>query len=473
MSDGNGVEKVAEDDLQHECLTFLISGQCFAFPAEVVKQVVSPGCVTALPFSPPYLEGLVSINDRVLPLIDLAKVLFPEVPSEKETQLSEILVLDAARAPCAVRVNQVLGRTVVANAELRRVEQDDETNECGSVAAEFIDNDISVLLLNADCIAGLVMPKELPSGQPGMLGRAAVNDANEFDKQTRQCLLVSVAGEGYGVMLGDVLEVIDHVGCSAVPGAPGEVEGLALIRGELLLVLNLARLLGLAEQRQGDKLVVVSCGEERYGLRVDQVTDIATFDQNAFRAVEEQDSALAGVLILDEVLYGMLGVKAMINDSRRRQYRRLLPVERSRQKIVESEIMLMLHVRIAEDDYAIPLHQVQKVAEYHDPDVITDEDNGAVSGVVNIAGEVFPAINIGRKLGLKFGVDCGAWVVLRGCDGDMAVPVREANDIISVEINSIDRLANSGTDMVTGIVNFDGRMISVIDAGRSVAEVQG
>jgi chemotaxis signal transduction protein len=468
-SGSDGGVTVSEDDRQLECLTFLIGGQCLAFPAAVVKQVVSPGGVTALPFSPPYLEGLVSINDRVLPLINLAAVLFPESGPQSAAGLSELLVLDAARAPCAVRVDQVLGRTVVESAALRRVERDDETGECDSLLAEFIDNDTSVLLLNADSIAGLVVPQELPSGETGLLGRAAANSADQHDREVRQCLLVSVAAESYAIMLGDVLEVIDHVGCSAVPGAPAEVEGLALIRGELLLVLNLARLLGLPEQRAGEKLVVVSCGEERYGLRVDQVTDIASFDQQAFRPVEEQDGALAGVLILGEVLYGMLGINAILSGSRQRQYRRLLPAERSRQHIVESEIMLMLHVRVAEDDYAIPLHQVQKVAEYHAPDVIADDDDGTVTGVVNISGEVLPAVSISRKSGLALASDSGAWVVLRGRDGDIAVPVREANDIISVEVDRIDRLVSSGADMVTGIVNIDGRMISVVDAGRAVA----
>lgn len=459
---------MSEEDRQLECLTFLIGGQCFAFPAAVVQQVVSPGGVTALPFSPPYLEGLASINDRVLPLINLATVLFPAAESQPAGGLSELLVLDAARAPCAVRVDQVLGRTVVASAALRQVERDDETGECDSLLAEFIDNDTSVLLLNADSIAGLVVPQDVPSGKSGLLGRAAANSADQHDHEVHQCLLVSVAAESYAIMLGDVLEVIDHAGCSAVPGAPLEVEGLALIRGELLLVLNLARLLALPEQKAGGKLVVVSCGQERYGLRVDQVTDIATFDQQAFRPVEEQGGALSGVLILDDVLYGMLGINGILSGSRQRQYRRLLPAERSRQQIVESEMMLMLHVRVAEDDYAIPLHQVQKVAEYHAPDVISDDEDGSVTGVVNISGEVFPAISIGRKLGLALASDAGAWVVLRGGDGDIAVPVREANDIISVEVDRIDRLINSGADMVTGIVNIDGRMISVIDAGHAV-----
>jgi purine-binding chemotaxis protein CheW len=460
---------MAERNGQYECLTFLIRGQCFAFPAEMVKRVVSPGGVTALPFSPPYLEGLVSINDRVLPLIDLAAVLFPELKPEAESRLSELLVLDAARAPCAVRVDQVLGRTVVENAALRQVEQNSEAGECGSLLAEFIENDTSVLLLNADHIAGLVVPQALPSGQPGLLGRAVADESAEQNSQAGQCLLLSVSGERYGVMLGDVLEVIDHVTCAPVPGAPPEVEGLALIRGELLLVLDLTGLLGLAQQKSDSKLIVVSCADERYGLRVDQVTDIATFEQHAFRPVEEKDSALSGVLILEDVLYGMLGVKGILTETRRRQYRRFLPAERDRENIVESEVQLMLHVRVAEDDYAIPLHQVQKVAEYHEPDVIADDDAGAVSGVVNISGDVLPAVNIGRKLGLAVAADCGAWVVLRGRDGDIAVPVREANDIISVEVDRIDHLVNSGADMVTGIVNVDGRMISVIDAGRAFA----
>src|SRR5690606_38025589 len=104
---------MVDKGVEHECLRFMVGVQSFAFHANIVRQVVAPPAVTPLPFSPAHLEGLVSINDGVLPLVDLAAVIFAQRLISGQGAASEILVLDVAPAPCAVRVDIVQGRCLV------------------------------------------------------------------------------------------------------------------------------------------------------------------------------------------------------------------------------------------------------------------------------------------------------------------------------------------------------------------------
>lgn len=449
------------DDQEHECLAFEVSGQSFALHADVVRQVVAPPPVTPLPFAPDYLEGLVCINDAVLPLVQLAAVLFPAQAMDTPDAASEILVLDVAPAACAVRVDRVLGRSLVNESELRRVEHDDAQSVPGAVIAEFTDNGNSILLLDATALTGLAVPDAAPAGQRGLLGQADAQVDDEELGTVQQCLRVQVCGEQYGVPLVDVLEVLDDVRCASVPGAPPEVEGLALIRNEPLLVLSLGHLLGLG-QRDDGRVVVVSRGEQRYGLRVEDVSDIAAFGEQAFRQMEEQDSALSGVLVMDDCLCGVLDLAGVLTGSRQQRYRQLVPKAQQRRQVSAGETVLMLHVKLADDDYAIPLHQVQRVVEYCAPEYLDGND-----GMVSIAGEVVPTVSLARQRQACVDDDYDAWVVLHAPDGDVAVPVSSAHDIISVEEQRIDRIAQSGMDMVAGIVHVSGRMISVVDVSRA------
>lgn len=458
---------VVDKGVEHECLRFMVGGQSFAFHANIVRQVVAPPAVTPLPFSPAHLEGLVSINDGVLPLVDLAAVIFAQRSAPDQGAASEILVLDVAPAPCAVRVDIVQGRCLVPDSALRRVDEDGDQTARNSVIAEFSDNDESVLLLDPAAVTGLAVETATPSGQAGMLGRTDAHDEDAHNGHMRQCLLVVASGEHYGVPLADVLEVIDDIRCTAVPGAPPEVVGLALVRDEPLLVLSLAGLLGL-EQKDGNIVVVISLDAQRYGLLVDEVVDIASFDDQAFREMDEPDSALSGVLVQDERLCGMLDPGGMLPASRQKRYRHLVPREQRREQRSASDTMLMLHVKVAADDYAIPLHQVQKVVEYSAPECLDDENSDVSASIVSIGGEVVPTLELDKRVARRQDDDYDAWVVLQGAAGDVAVPVSRAHDIISVETDRIDHIARTGLELVTGVVHVDGRMISIVDATRAV-----
>ena len=455
-----------EDGVEHECLRFMVGGQSFAFHANIVRQVVAPPAVTPLPFSPAHLEGLISINEGVLPLIDLAAVIFPQRVASGDQATSEILVLDVAPAPCAVRVDLVQGRCLVAESALRRVDDDGERAADSAVIAEFSDDEDSVLLLDPAAVTGLAVDDAAPVGEGGMLGRPDMQEQDDYDDSTQQCLLVVASGERYGIPLGDVLEVIDDVRCSAVPGAPAEVEGLALIREEPLLVLRLAGLLGL-EGQGGDRVVVVARGTQRYGLRVDDVSDIASFDEQAFREMDEQDSALSGVLVQHGRLCGVLDLDGMLPASRLQRYRHLVPREQRREQRVVSDTVMMLHVKVSADDYAIPLHQVQRVVEYCAPECLDDASGEVKAGIVSIAGEVLPTLDLDKRTARSAETHYDAWVVLQGAAGDVAVPVSRAHDIISIETDRVDHVSRSSVELVTGIVHVDGRMISVVDASRA------
>ncbi|MBI5477902.1 MAG: chemotaxis protein CheW [Deltaproteobacteria bacterium] len=91
-----------------------------------------------------------------------------------------------------------------------------------------------------------------------------------------EILVVELAGRHYGAPLQAVREVFTLGPLTPVPTAPAAVAGVANLRGQVIPVLDLMRLLdlGLHRLRLGDPVVLVESEGTRVGLLVDRVVGL-------------------------------------------------------------------------------------------------------------------------------------------------------------------------------------------------------
>jgi len=91
-----------------------------------------------------------------------------------------------------------------------------------------------------------------------------------------EILVVELAGRHYGAPLKAVREVFTLGPLTPVPTAPAAVAGVANLRGQVVPVLDLMRLLdlGLHRLRLGDPVVLVEHDGTRVGLLVDRVVGL-------------------------------------------------------------------------------------------------------------------------------------------------------------------------------------------------------
>ncbi|MHB2015780.1 MAG: chemotaxis protein CheW [Candidatus Xenobia bacterium] len=97
-------------------------------------------------------------------------------------------------------------------------------------------------------------------------------------------LVLAVGTERYAIELTQVAEVLPLQGCVRVPGARGEIVGAMNVRGEIRLVLDLARLLGVETATPVPSRHVVMLREPEVGWLVDRVEHVARVaaDDEAF-----------------------------------------------------------------------------------------------------------------------------------------------------------------------------------------------
>ena len=121
-------------------------------------------------------------------------------------------------------------------------------------------------------------------------------------------LLTRVRDERYAFPVHAVREVARALEVTPVPGAPPAVLGVHNLRGEVVPVLELAPLLGLAGA-DADCVIVAEDGGRRAGLTVDELLDVRQLPSE----LEIAEAPLAGSTLLDGELGGVVDVRAVFD----------------------------------------------------------------------------------------------------------------------------------------------------------------
>jgi purine-binding chemotaxis protein CheW len=120
---------------------------------------------------------------------------------------------------------------------------------------------------------------------------------------------VQIGGEHYALPVEDVLEVVPLGQLTPVPGAVEPFMGVQNLRGEVLPVIDLAGLLGVASDSDPQRIVVAQSGALRAGFAV---TTVAGVSELPAPATPADHPALAGAALVDGNLVGMVDVPAAL-----------------------------------------------------------------------------------------------------------------------------------------------------------------
>jgi purine-binding chemotaxis protein CheW len=92
-------------------ISFRVGAETFLADIMAIRQIVLYGGSTALPGSPSFIEGIITLRDEVIPIVDLRQRFFPGTPPSGEQPL--VLIIDSNAGPIGLKVDEV-GRVVTA-----------------------------------------------------------------------------------------------------------------------------------------------------------------------------------------------------------------------------------------------------------------------------------------------------------------------------------------------------------------------
>ena len=126
---------------------------------------------------------------------------------------------------------------------------------------------------------------------------------------TASYLLVRVADEEYALPVESVREVARDGHLAPVPGAPSVVLGVRNLRGQVMPVINLAGVLGLASEGNAPCVAVVEHAGRIAAFAVDGLRGVAPLEGELEPA---EGRFLAGAALEGDVLVGVVAVDEIL-----------------------------------------------------------------------------------------------------------------------------------------------------------------
>ena len=97
-------------------------------------------------------------------------------------------------------------------------------------------------------------------------------------EKQKECQLVvfTIGDEEFGVDISQVREIVRLVAITYLPKAPGFIEGVVNLRGQVLAVIDLAKRLGISSKPRGEttRIIVVEVADNTVGMIVDSVSEV-------------------------------------------------------------------------------------------------------------------------------------------------------------------------------------------------------
>jgi purine-binding chemotaxis protein CheW len=327
--------------------------------------------------------------------------------------------------------------------------------------------------------------------------RAASQDdptLEDVGEATDQHLVVfRIADHRFGFRLDVVGEIIRVPRLAHMPLGPRSLEGLANLRGEVLPVVSLGRLLSLPEAPRDDAArVVVLDGDVRVGFIVDRIDNLAAVPTHRM----ERGNAGAGGVdpnVLDGVVRGVEGEDTVkiFNPGRmlRDEFATLgVASARGAARVPGSAVATgpavadarhlssFVSFVLGQQEYALPLDRVREIIPL--PDHVSEVPRGetAVMGVVTRRDCLLPVVSLRALLGLpaeRQRSEHGKVVVVSLGHAAVGLVVDGTREILRVDPGLIDPAPTlltrgAGDAEITSICRLDNgkRLVAVLSPER-------
>jgi purine-binding chemotaxis protein CheW len=298
--------------------------------------------------------------------------------------------------------------------------------------------------------------------------------------------------QSFGFRLQDVSEILRPPPLAHMPLGPKSLLGLANLRGVVLPVVGLRRLLGFADapDDEATRIIVIDRGAP-VGFWVDRIARLLLVPAQQV----EHDAAGAGAInpdLLQGVIKGAEGSDSikildpgrLLRDefaqlgraAPRAQSRVSLSTGSGKQAEAAQQLVALLSFDLGAQEYALPLDRVQEVIALPDHVAELPRPETAVLGVMTLRDRLLPLVSLRALLGLPENSDrterAKVLVVSIG-HGAIGVVADRSRDILRVDPGLIDPAPalltrGAGDAEISSICRLEGgeRLVAVLSPDR-------
>ncbi|MGE5476791.1 MAG: chemotaxis protein CheW [Bacteroidales bacterium] len=317
-------------DDESQLVSFEVAGQEYALPIERVQEIVQvPDQFTEVPNTPPHVLGVMTLRNRLLPLVSLREMFGLSTAGLTEANKIVVVGLDGGQSVGVVMdsVKEVLrvSRSVIdpMPALLARTGNLGEIESiCRLAQGKRLVSILSAekMFNTSEIHAATQMAAE---GQGEMSEHGSGSRLGSADDE-EQFVAFRLMNEEYGVPIDAVQEIVrvpDEL--TRVPKTPDFIEGVVNLRGVVLPVVDQRRRFGLSAMERNDRqrIMVYTIRGVRTGFIVDSVSEVMRIPAS------------------------VIGPAPALSDEQQRLIRRVANIEKQKRMILLLDVDQLLDVK--------------------------------------------------------------------------------------------------------------------------------
>ncbi len=233
---------------ESQLVTFLLKDEEFGFDIMSVQEIIRLPKMAKVPRTPAYVDGIANLRGVVLPVIDMRTRFGME--RAEETDRTRVLVVDIDGVKTGLRVDRVKQVTRVMSSEI-----EPPPAAIRGASSDYLEGVVKldkgqriVMALNASHVCAIAVTRKTASGNGVAAGsemgagESAAKSGNA-DAEVRKMVTFRIAKEEFAFHMEHVREILRVQTPNQVPDVPDYVLGVLTVRGQILPVIDLRRLL--------------------------------------------------------------------------------------------------------------------------------------------------------------------------------------------------------------------------------------
>src|SRR5581483_8882613 len=230
---------------ESQLVTFLLKDEEFGFDIMSVQEIIRLPKMAKVPRTPSYVEGIANLRGVVLPIIDVRTRFGME--RAEETDRTRVLVVDIGGVKTGLRVDRVRQVTRVLRSDI-----EPPPPAIRGTTADYLDGVVKldsgqriIMALNAAqvCQIDTAHRNAESAAMAGSESHALVNAAANGADAIAQMVTFRIAREEFAFRMEHVREILRVQMPKQVPDVPEYVLGVLTVRGQILPIVDLRRLL--------------------------------------------------------------------------------------------------------------------------------------------------------------------------------------------------------------------------------------
>lgn len=470
-----------------------LGGIHLALPLDLVLSVNEPAPVTPLPFCPRHVRGLIFVQDRVLPLMDLAGVL--GLPAKTGSGgPGSLVILASGDDVRALEVDHVVAMVAVEDGAIRPVDtlQDMDAQASSPFLPQCL-NARSASWLVVDYVRlaaetrmdaeGLVEDGALLPADPAGLPELDEDGSAAAAAERFAHLLIDIGADRYALPTPVIAEVLEPAGLRPLPAAPSYVAGLMEHEGNPLLVIDTAVLLGarapVGSLAQDTVVLRIADPAARlnFALLADRAPGLLSLTEDEIFTAEDAVSGISRYAVVEGRIIAILEPLALTGEHQA-VIERLAP-HRAPTEVETAETAAalpatistkpgfrFLTLRVADDFFAIDLDRVDSILSSVRLSPLPGDGNG-FDGLADAGDRVVPVLDLRRRLKAAGTASEAPPCVLLQLEGSMAgITADQVLRIEDVAAEDLDEVASQSSLPVHAVARIRGRLMAVLTIDR-------